>query len=91
MSIELEQAEDWHSGACKKSMAKKPITQEMLDAMMCAFNEAADGLLIWEFGGAESKEEHDLHKDAAAAVSKKIREMGERFYRRESFRIENRS
>ena len=87
---DVKQAEDLHSGACGKSMAKKPITQEMLDAMMVAFNEASDGLLIWEFGGAESKEEHDLHKEAAEEVSNLIRKLGERFYRRESARLENR-
>lgn len=69
-------------------MAKKPITKEMLEAMMCAFDEATDGLLLWEFGGAESQAEHDLHKEAAEEVSQRIKKMGERFYAREMARIE---
>ena len=88
----MRQAEDWHSGAyenIEESMAKKPITKEMLDAMMVAFDEASDGLLVWEFGGSQSQAEYDLHAEAAEAVSQKIRKMGERFYRRESARLEN--
>lgn len=61
---------------------KKPITKAMLEAMMCAFDEASDGLLLWEFGGSESQEEYDLHKEAAEEVSKRIKKMGERFYNR---------
>ena len=67
---------------------KKPMTQERLDAIMRAFDEAADGLQIWEFGGAESQSELDLHKEAAEEVSQLIRKMGDRFYRRETARIE---
>lgn len=68
---------------------KTPMTQERLDAMMYAFDEAADGLQIWEFGGAESQAEHELHKEAAEEVSGLIRKLGERFYRREKARLES--
>lgn len=61
---------------------KKPITKAMLEAIMCAFDEASDGLMNWEFGGADSQEEADLHREAAKEVSKRIRQMGERFYNR---------
>lgn len=67
---------------------KKPMTQERLDAIMTAFTEASDGLLVWEFGGADSQEEYDLHKEAAEEVSELIKKMGERFYDREMARLE---
>lgn len=65
-------------------------TEEFHDAMMCAFDEAADGLDIWEFGGAETKEEYDLHRKAATEVAKRIRRMAARYdaqwYKRSSRR-----
>lgn len=67
---------------------KKPMTQERLDAIMTAFSEASDGLLAWEFGGADSQEEYDLHREAAKEVSERIKKMGERFYNKEMARLE---
>jgi hypothetical protein len=49
-------------------------------AMLCAFNEAADGVENWEFGGSESKAEYDLHRLAGAEVAKRIRRMADRYF-----------
>jgi len=49
------------------------------DAMMCAFDEAADGVEQWEFGGSDSDEEASLHKLAGADVAKRIRRMADRY------------
>ena len=50
------------------------------EAIMCAFDEAADGVENWEFGGADSQEEYDLHRVAGADVAKRIRKMAHRYF-----------
>ena len=54
-------------------------SKEFHDAMMCAFDEAADGVELWEFAGAESEREQVLHKLAGAEVAGRIRAMANRY------------
>lgn len=61
-----------------------PSKQEWIDAMMTAFDEAADSVEAWEYGGAESKEDFDLHRNAALEVAKRIRRMAWRFCKKET-------
>lgn len=57
-------------------------SEEWHDAVMCAFNEAIDGLELWEYGGADSQEEADMHKEAARDVAKRIKNMRDRYDRK---------
>lgn len=49
------------------------------EAMMTAFDEAADGVEQWEYGGAETQAEQMLHRNAAVEVAKRIRAMAKRY------------
>lgn len=57
-------------------------SEEFIDAMMCAFDEAADNVEMWEFGGADTMEEYQLHRLAGETVAEMIRKMRDRYYKR---------
>lgn len=56
-------------------------SKEFHEAMMCAFDEAADGVELWEFAGAESKQDRVTHQYAGAEVAKRIRKMASRYWK----------
>ena len=51
------------------------------ECLQHAFEEAAVGIEIWEYAGAESKEEEVMTKKAAKEVARLIRAMAIRRYR----------
>jgi|JI10StandDraft_1071094.scaffolds.fasta_scaffold701735_3 hypothetical protein len=55
-------------------------SKDFHDAMICAFHEAADNVELWEFGGADTLEEYNLHRHAAEEVAKRIRKMADRYF-----------
>ena len=56
-------------------MKKKRDAQMWHDCVQHAFGEAADNIVAWEYGGAESDEERFMTKKAADYVAKRIRAM----------------
>lgn len=66
----------------RRKVASPDCSSEYHEAMLHAFNEAADGVEAWEYGGAESKSEQELYLKAARDVARRIRMMANRYNRR---------
>ena len=52
------------------------------DAMLWAFNLAADFIDQAEYGGAETRAEVALHRMAAMDVAKRIQKMADRYWKK---------
>ncbi|MCP4783310.1 MAG: hypothetical protein GY878_07145 [Fuerstiella sp.] len=79
----MTEANDEKTGVGSGSAAS-PCSTEFHDAMLTAFNEAADGVEAWEYGGAEFPEDFAIHRSAAAEVAKRVRAMAVRYDRKHS-------
>ena len=57
-------------------------TEAYHDALWWALQTAADMIEEWEYAGAETKRDYELHREAAIEAAKRIQRMADQYWKK---------